>query len=106
MRCNVCGADNLEGSVYCEDCGARLPAAQAIVTQETPPQPQPLPPLPSPSAEHGAPQVHQPEPAYVPPAATAPPAGGNVVCAACAASNPAGVAFCEDCGASLGEGAP
>lgn len=36
MRCNVCGADNLEGAAYCEDCGARLPMAAAQPTQEAP----------------------------------------------------------------------
>ena len=27
LICTVCGAENMEGSIYCEDCGARLPVA-------------------------------------------------------------------------------
>jgi hypothetical protein len=101
MRCSVCGADNLEGAAYCEDCGARLAAAAAPVTQENTvpatPVAQPAPsvapyvsPTPSP-----APAVSAPGPA--------PSAGGPSTCAACGAQNPPGVSFCEDCGASLSE---
>lgn len=109
MRCNVCGADNLEGAAYCEDCGARLPAAAAAVTQEAPtsvPAPPPPIPAPTPSFEPPAPppppipvNVAPPTPV---PAAEPPTAGVN--CPACGADNPPGVAFCEDCGASLSEG--
>lgn len=114
MRCNVCGADNLEGAVYCEDCGARLPMAAAPVTQEAPAvssAPPPPPPVPAPTPESAPPPppIPAPEPAAAPapePAAASPtPAagGGVLVCPACAAQNPPGVAFCEDCGASLSD---
>lgn len=115
MRCNVCGADNLEGAVYCEDCGARLPVAAAPVTQEAPAissaPPLPPPPVPAPAPEMAAappppPPIPAPEqPAMpMPDAAPAPSAGGGIlVCPACAAQNPPGVAFCEDCGASLSD---
>ncbi|MGM9991822.1 MAG: FHA domain-containing protein [Candidatus Bruticola sp.] len=26
MKCNVCGSDNVEGSIFCEDCGSKLSA--------------------------------------------------------------------------------
>lgn len=102
MRCSVCGADNLEGSIYCEDCGARLPAASAAaapVTQEASavhpvaapvatPVATPIPPVPTPVAAAPVAEVS---------------AGANQNCGGCGAINPPGVAFCEDCGASLSE---
>lgn len=117
MRCNVCGADNLEGAVYCEDCGARLPAAAAPVTQEAPavsaappptaaPQPVATPaPAPMPEAAPApAPTPDGAAAAAPPPPDAAPSTGGGViVCPACSAQNPPGVAFCEDCGASLSD---
>ncbi len=122
MRCNVCGADNLEGAAYCEDCGARLPVASAPVTQEAPavahqpvvaappPLPTPVPvPVPvaapavEPVAAVPAPSFDAPPPPIPAPEATPPGAASVLVCPACAAQNPPGVAFCEDCGASLSD---
>lgn len=122
MRCNVCGADNLEGAAYCEDCGARLPVASAPVTQEAPavahqpvvaappPLPTPVPvPVPvaapavEPVAAVPAPSFDAPPPPIPAPEATPPVASSVLVCPACAAQNPPGVAFCEDCGASLSD---
>ncbi len=83
MKCSVCGADNLEGAAYCEDCGSRLSG--------------------------GAPVASAPPPAPVqaiPAAAPAPPqparAAGAVKCPACGSENTSGGSFCEECGASLG----
>ena len=115
MRCSVCGADNIEGSVYCEDCGARLPGSPsaapsssgvaAALTQEAsavshvPPAPIPVAtPVPAPT-----PPVPSPEPIPAPPL---PPPVCSIACGACGANNPPGVAFCEDCGASLSETPP
>jgi len=104
MKCSVCGSENLEGSAYCEDCGARLPQGMPAVTQEAPavplaaPQPAPAS-LPAPAPE--------PLPAPVPPAAVPAPVpsaegvSGTVRCVACGAENPSYEAYCEDCGASL-----
>lgn len=116
MRCNVCGADNLEGAAYCEDCGARLPMAAAQPTQEAPavvvaPTPSPAP-APTPVAtEPPAPVASTPPPPPPPPipadpAPTPAASQGVLVCPACGAQNLPGVAFCEDCGASLSETAP
>ena len=125
MRCSVCGADNLEGSVYCEDCGARLPGSPApqaggaaAVTQESSgisPSVAPTPVAPSPVAPPVAPpppvQAAPPVPTPAPPVAAPPPVvaaapASNINCGACGAVNPPGVAFCEDCGASLSDAPP
>lgn len=118
MRCNVCGADNLEGAAYCEDCGARLPMAAAQPTQEasqssvvpTPvsvaPVPTPVPAVevPTPPVEAFEPPQAVPTPPPVPAdPAPAAPAAGPTACPACGAHNLPGVAFCEDCGASLSD---
>lgn len=118
MRCNVCGADNLEGAVYCEDCGARLPVAAAPVTQEASTiapavAPSPVAPPPPPVPAFSPAPVASPAPNPEPPPVAAPApdpvvsSGPSVlVCPACGAHNPPGVAFCEDCGASLSETPP
>lgn len=81
MKCPDCGADNLEGAAYCEDCGSKLPVAAAVA--------------PPPAAE-----VSAPPPQEI--AAAAPTIdGGMIRCAACGAENPSTEAYCEDCGASL-----
>ncbi|CAN0273262.1 unnamed protein product [Phaeothamnion confervicola] len=116
MRCSVCGADNIEGSVYCEDCGARLPVAST-------PAPAPAYHAPAPSVDTGNPTQEASAPS-IPPAPVAPPptppvpspvaapepaptpSGANITCGACGAVNPPGVAFCEDCGASLSDAPP
>ncbi len=96
MRCSVCGADNLEGAVYCEDCGARLPGAGAAAPTPVVAAPPPVAPPPPPPPP--------PTPAAEPDPAAAPAAGGPTACAACGANNLPNVAFCEDCGASLSAG--
>lgn len=80
MKCPDCGADNLEGAAYCEDCGSKLPVAAGPPPAEGAPPPPPSPPM---AGE-----------------------GGMVKCGSCGAENPASEAYCEDCGASLGVAAP
>jgi DNA-directed RNA polymerase subunit RPC12/RpoP len=80
MKCTICGADNLEGAAYCEDCGSKLPTS------------------PVPVKEH----VEDYEDEPVPEPSESP--GGEVTCPACGAENPAGSRFCDDCGASLEAG--
>ncbi|MCE7873821.1 FHA domain-containing protein [bacterium CPR1] len=87
MKCSVCGSDNLDGSAYCEDCGARLPVGGATPAASNPP-PAPASPTP-PTSEETEPT---PEPSGE---------GGVLVCASCGAENPSYEAYCEDCGASL-----
>ncbi len=79
MKCTICGADNLEGAAYCEDCGSKLPTTppavaeveeEEFVEDETIPEPE--------DAE-----------------------GEELMCPACGADNPPGSKFCDDCGASL-----
>lgn len=114
MRCNVCGADNLEGSAYCEDCGARLPTGSAPAAAPVPaPPPVTAPPVAAPvTQEQPAPSmppapVEMP-PVEMPPVAAAAPepvasSASVIICPACGANNLPGVAFCEDCGASLSD---
>ncbi|MCE1246579.1 MAG: FHA domain-containing protein [Firmicutes bacterium] len=87
MKCTICGADNLEGAAYCEDCGSKLPVTQIPMTPASPP-PQPV------SAP--APVAYQ-EPVV----AVSQPSAGDIVCPSCGAENPSGSKFCDDCGASL-----
>lgn len=39
MRCPDCGSENLEGSVYCEECGSKLGASDSasLIASEPPP---------------------------------------------------------------------
>ena len=88
MKCSVCGSENLEGSAYCEDCGARLPQGMPAVTQEAPavpfaaPQPAPAS-LPAPVPESVPAPMPQPTPSAPVPGAEA--VSGTVRCAACGA---------------------
>lgn len=92
MKCSVCGSDNLDGSAYCEDCGARLPVGGAAPAASTPPSP----PTPTPPAPPTPPATEEGEQPSEPSGE-----GGVLVCASCGAENPSYEAYCEDCGASL-----
>ena len=85
--CPSCGAAVIPGEVFCDACGASLPAAP--VAQPVQPTPAPAQPVAQPAA-----------------APAAPVAGGAVKCPICGASQPAGQAFCDACGASLAAAAP
>lgn len=106
LICTVCGAENMEGSIYCEDCGARLPVASGSAA----PTPAPIsaPPVAVAAAPAPAPAPAPgpgPEPVAAEPTREAmpavPAAGGDNVCGTCGASNAPGEAYCEDCGAAL-----
>lgn len=86
MKCTICGADNLEGAAYCEDCGSKLPVTQIPVSSVAPPQPVSAP----------APVSYQ-----EPVAQVSQPSVGDIACPSCGAENPAGSKYCDDCGASL-----
>jgi hypothetical protein len=85
MKCDVCGADNLEGAAYCEDCGAKLVVAQAVAVAA------------SASEAHSTPAPSPPKQVHA-----APPIVGEKRCDACGADNPESEQYCVDCGASLG----
>jgi len=81
MTCPDCGAENLEGAAYCEDCGSKLSVSAPAGPVSSPPPPPP--PVDAASA----------------PVLTA---SGMIKCGACGAENSATEAYCEDCGAGLG----
>ena len=64
--CINCGSELAEGSVFCDNCGARVEAepTQATQPQEQPvaPQPQPVAPQPQPVAPQPQPVAPQPQP--------------------------------------------
>ena len=116
MKCNVCGSDNVEGSIFCEDCGSKLATPAPVIAATVAPAPAPaaspaapFTPAPAaspaapftPAAAVAAPVPAPPAPAPTPAPAAAPAAAASVLCPACGASNTAGSNFCEDCGASL-----
>ena len=75
VRCSL-GHENPDGSAFCDECGEPLTGAAPVATATAP----------APAAA--------PDPA----AASA----GTQVCASCGAVNPAGEAFCSNCGSMLG----
>jgi hypothetical protein len=87
MKCTICGAENLEGAAYCEDCGSKLPTA---------------PPPASGGVEE---EFETEESSYEvdeePASGSHVMSGGAIVCPSCGTDNPEGSRFCDDCGASL-----
>ena len=83
IECQSCQTQNPTGTAFCEECGAAL--AQAEVEQ---------------AAAAPAAQSEASVASAVPPAD---PASSMVQCPSCQAENPAGGAFCEECGAGLPE---
>ncbi len=82
VKCPQCGTENLEGALFCDECGASLaqPSEPSDVLEGTPPA--------------------------TPAEAPAPPAVGVVKCPSCQHENPADARFCENCGAALAPAAP
>lgn len=117
MKCNVCGSDNVEGSIFCEDCGSKLAAPAPVITAAPAAAPAPFAPavpvteVPAPAAmptpaPAAAPApfsaAAQSAPAVEAPAVNPAPAASAKVCHACGAPNEPDSKFCEDCGAALG----
>lgn len=114
MKCNVCGSDNVEGSIFCEDCGSKLAAPAPVIAAAPAAAPAPFTPAPAAApapftaAVAAAPVVETPAAPAAPATPAAPAAAPTVsgkICPACGANNEAGSKFCEDCGATLGENA-
>lgn len=84
IRCPQCGTENIDGSLFCDECGASL----SEVSAEAQPAPQPS------EAEVKS--------------ETAAPAEVTTgkACPACGHANPQDARFCESCGVSLPEEAP
>jgi len=85
--CPSCGTPNIPGQAYCENCGSLLTGvgtARAAV-------PGPIPPPSAPGAPFGAPGA--PFPTVV---------AGGANCPQCGASLEPGSAFCDMCGAPVG----
>lgn len=101
MICTVCGAENMEGSIYCEDCGARLPVSGGAAAPIAPPPAPVTPPPPTPAPVFTpAPPAEAAEPTReAMPAVTV--SGGGGTCGTCGAVNGPGEKYCEDCGAAL-----
>jgi pSer/pThr/pTyr-binding forkhead associated (FHA) protein len=87
-RCANCGRVNREGSVFCQDCGQRLP----------PPGQEDMPQT----------RVKSPSPMAPPPRAPTPAVGTPIgtPCPQCAVVNPPGMNFCRSCGTPLRTAAP
>lgn len=122
MRCTTCGAENLPGLRFCEQCAAPLAATPA--SPETAPASQPMQICPSCDAENlpelrfceqcatplaaaspAAPEAAS-EKAPAPAPALHPPQRAVRVCPACGAENVPGLRFCEQCATPLGVQAP
>lgn len=119
MKCNVCGSDNVEGSIFCEDCGSKLSApapviAAAPAAASAPFAPAPAVEAPAPVAAPAPFTAASATPVVEPPVVAAPvvtpesapvvaPIVSDKICPACGAHNEAGSKFCEDCGSTLGE---
>lgn len=96
MICTVCGAENMEGSIYCEDCGARLPVSGGAATP---------PPVQATFTPPVQPEAAEPTREAMPAVEAAPIAagGGDNTCGTCGAANGPGEMYCEDCGAALAD---
>ncbi len=75
IKCPQCGTENLDGALFCDECGASLAEATAA------------------PAEVAAPAEAAPE--------VVPPVVGALKCPSCGHENPPDARFCENCGAAL-----
>ncbi len=107
MICPQCQSENIEGSAFCDNCGASLANVSSSPAPAVAP---PVAPLAEPPAQdaNAAPPPTPP----VPPAPFAPPpapplaapslgASDKIKCSFCGAENEAANAFCENCGTPL-----
>ncbi len=102
-RCQQCGRVNRDGSIFCQDCGQRLPAA--------PPGTGPVQAIPAPAANQAsAPTMFPDQAGVIPPAQRVrqptPIAGVPIgaTCPSCRTVNPPGMNFCKMCGTPMKTG--
>jgi len=84
IKCPQCGTENLDGALFCDECGASL----TEVTGAQPSEP----------AEAAPAEV---APAEAAPAEAVPPVVGALKCPSCGHENPPDARYCENCGAAL-----
>jgi len=85
IKCPHCGTENLDGALFCDECGASLTEVSA-----------------QPSAEAAPAEAAPPETASeAAPAEVAPPVVGALKCPSCGHENPPDARYCESCGAPL-----
>ncbi len=82
IKCPQCGTENLDGALFCDECGASLSEVAAA------------------PAETAAPEAAHP-PAEVSAPAQVPAVAGALKCPSCGHENPPDARFCENCGAPL-----
>lgn len=84
IKCPQCGTENLDGALFCDECGASLTEVTGV--------------QPSEPAEAAPAEV---APAEAAPAEAVPPVVGALKCPSCGHENPPDARFCENCGAAL-----
>jgi hypothetical protein len=89
VKCPQCGTENLDGALFCDECGASL--AQPSVTESSA--------APAEASTAAPAEAPAPTPAVS-------PAVGVVECPSCHHENPADARFCENCGAALAPAPP
>lgn len=85
IKCPQCGTENLDGALFCDECGAQLTGVSAQPAEAAPTEVTP--------AEAAPPEAA--------PAEVAPPVVGALKCPTCGHENPPDARFCENCGAAL-----
>ncbi len=82
IKCPQCGTENLDGALFCDECGASLSEVAAAPAE-----------APAEGPAEAAPEVAAPE--------AAPPMVGALKCPSCGHENPPDARFCESCGAAI-----
>ncbi len=93
VKCSQCGTENLDGALFCDECGASLTEATAA-------------PEVAPTVEAAPPAELEAPPSEAPVAPEPTPAAAALKCPACGHENPPDARFCESCGAALTVPAP
>ncbi|MCS7254115.1 MAG: FHA domain-containing protein [Armatimonadota bacterium] len=81
VKCQQCGTENIDGALFCDECGASLSAAAALQLPQ--------------AAEQAEPQEAT--------LTEAMQVAVGKACPSCGHTNPQDARFCEDCGAALVE---